>query len=640
MVNFSIKTFLITLFVFFLSPTAFAGICDLSGSGIGGTGAPILQNQGSGIGGTGAPALKSSGSGIGGTGAPISKNTGSGLGGTGAIANGSGIGGTGQKTDNQASIIIGTITGFGSICVNGVEIHYSSSTPVQVNGEPANTEQLAIGQMVSVTVSGTGIEVIAQDIHVMNVVVGPITEVDPHLNRVKVLGQQIQLSEKTHVSSDNTGTAKLQKGDFVQVSGLRQPSGQIIASRIDRPITHNRVHLSGAATHITAHGFMIAGTRIDTPISSTIKEGQEVSVTGKISTDKIIAQQITIPTIADNQRFKLEGFAHIDTNEDGNIQIKIGPLAIEANEQIKERLLTLNPEQSIIIDGTKEADHTIIIEHLFIKDDIEHTDNQDISHIKTRNFKELGEKYNEHKETPEHIQNHNLDKETEVSESPEVKSVEIEIPEEEESSEAEEHEIETPEVEGPEIEAPEVEVPEIEAPEVEVPEIEAPEVEVPEIETPEVEVPEIETPEIEVPEIETPEVEVPEIEVPEIETPEIEVPEIEAPEVEVPEIETPEIEVPEIEAPEVEVPEIEVPEIETPEIEVPEIEAPEVEVPEIEAPEVEVPEIETPEIEVPEIETPEIEVPEIEAPEVEVPEVEVPEVEVPEIETPEIEENE
>jgi hypothetical protein len=31
------------------------------------------------------------------------------------------------------------ITGFASICVNGVEVHYDANTPVSINGQPAAT---------------------------------------------------------------------------------------------------------------------------------------------------------------------------------------------------------------------------------------------------------------------------------------------------------------------------------------------------------------------------------------------------------------------------------------------------------------------------------------------------------------------
>mgnify|MGYP000132428681 CR=1 FL=1 len=67
-----------------------------------------------------------------------------GLGGTGMLATtdsgtGSGLGGTG---------IIGEITGFGSVFVNGIEIEYDSETPFTINGEPAAHQPLVVGDVV------------------------------------------------------------------------------------------------------------------------------------------------------------------------------------------------------------------------------------------------------------------------------------------------------------------------------------------------------------------------------------------------------------------------------------------------------------------------------------------------------------
>jgi hypothetical protein len=461
-VHFSLRTVLFSILLNTISINAFAGVCDLSGSGIGGTGSPTPMNGGSGTGGTGTPSSKN-GSGIGGTGAPISKSDGSGIGGTGIISNGSGIGGTGQKTDNQATVIIGTITGFGSICVNGIEIHFDRSTSVKINGEATNTDQLALGQVVSATVLGTGNEVLAQDIEVMNVVAGPIAEIDPELNRVTVLGQHIQLLEKTQYAPVNADITNFQKGDFIQVSGLRQADGEIVASRIDLSSDKDIVHISGTATNVTSTGFMIGGMSFDSQGPPITKEGQEISVIGQIVTEKIVAKQITVPTIADNRRLNLEGFVTTDVRDSGEVHIKIGHIAVEATEHIKDLLTTLSLEQSVIIDGTMNTKHAIEVDYLFIKDFV---DKPDVQHIPLEVHKD---------NTDSKTYDHN---ETEQSEKYDGQN---------EKTEVEIDENESPEIQTPEHEAPETEDSEVEVPEVEVPEVELPEAEEPEIETPEVE---------------------------------------------------------------------------------------------------------------------------------------------------------
>src|SRR5580698_2173075 len=66
-----------------------------------------------------------------------------GIGGTGAPSNGPamadrGIGGTG---------IVGTITGFGSVFVNGLEVAYAPGTPMTVDGVAEPDAALRVGQL-------------------------------------------------------------------------------------------------------------------------------------------------------------------------------------------------------------------------------------------------------------------------------------------------------------------------------------------------------------------------------------------------------------------------------------------------------------------------------------------------------------
>ncbi|MBS0423316.1 MAG: hypothetical protein JSR71_02575 [Proteobacteria bacterium] len=71
----------------------------------------------------------------------------------------SGIGETGNTADNDGiggTDIIGTITGFASICVNGIEIHYDKHTAISVDGRGATLGELAVGQVIAVRAFGAG----------------------------------------------------------------------------------------------------------------------------------------------------------------------------------------------------------------------------------------------------------------------------------------------------------------------------------------------------------------------------------------------------------------------------------------------------------------------------------------------------
>ncbi|PYY66731.1 hypothetical protein CRX42_30790, partial [Pseudomonas jessenii] len=195
---------------------------------------PVIQAPG-GTGGTGAApggmggtGISTDNGGVGGTGAPLKKRPG-GIGGTGAIAGG--VGGTGISNDNGGiggTGIVGTITGFASICVNGVEVHFNKNVPVSENGIAATSTQLAVGQVVAVQAfnSTRGLE--AGRISILHVYEGPLTALPRDSLPMRVMGQPVRLASGAQVA---TG---LRAGDPVRVSGLRDARGEVVASRIDR----------------------------------------------------------------------------------------------------------------------------------------------------------------------------------------------------------------------------------------------------------------------------------------------------------------------------------------------------------------------------------------------------------------------
>ena len=139
-----------------------------------------------------------------------------GLGGTGMLANtGNGLGGTG---------IVGEITGFGSIFVNGVEVEYDNKTPFTINGETATYQQLAIGDVVEVLTTNTRQHTDARIINVRHEVIGEVKSVNPQMHSFTVQGQTVTT---THQSKKLPAV-----GDRVAVSGFRINATHIQATRI------------------------------------------------------------------------------------------------------------------------------------------------------------------------------------------------------------------------------------------------------------------------------------------------------------------------------------------------------------------------------------------------------------------------
>jgi hypothetical protein len=188
---------------------------NFADQGIGGTGI------GSGIGGTGI------GSGIGGTG------IGSGIGGTGI---GSGIGGTGGPgillrgrpagLQASATAIVGAITGFAGLCVDGIAVAVDRPIHMLVDGAPRQSETLHLGQIAAIEARGPQDALSAVSVSVRHEVSGPVTAA-PSGGTLEVAGQRVALNAQTRAPAD------IHAGDWVAVSGLRDLTGTIQASRID-----------------------------------------------------------------------------------------------------------------------------------------------------------------------------------------------------------------------------------------------------------------------------------------------------------------------------------------------------------------------------------------------------------------------
>jgi len=183
-----------------------------------------------GIGGTGIIHSDRSQNGIGGTG----KNLDEGVGGTGRIAQagpddeGSGIGGTG---------IVGTITKFGSIWVNQAHVHFDEFTPITINQSPATQGQLQLGQVVAVNSIQDGEDYQAKSIDIIHEVVGPISQLSLEKRNLEILSQTIRMGDEVILFDQKANSVvslvHLQTNMYIEVSGLRQDNGDIVASRLD-----------------------------------------------------------------------------------------------------------------------------------------------------------------------------------------------------------------------------------------------------------------------------------------------------------------------------------------------------------------------------------------------------------------------
>jgi hypothetical protein len=247
-----------------------------------------------------------------------------GVAGTGApILKGGGIGGTGDSVTEYALLpqdtegdvgIMGVVTGFASICVNGEEVQYDSSTPIYDNGKSAKLADLAVGKTVMLKVDNVNGILHARAIGLFNAVSGPIRGIDVARQQINVMGQTVHLSQNVvHQMANASPNA------VARVSGYRLNNGNIVASRVELVNDINNTNTLGLVTGLVHDGFIVDGTKVsvsDKHALSKVKVGSEVQVSGKWSDGSLKANHIEIQPINNvvsrvNSAI-LEGYVHKD----------------------------------------------------------------------------------------------------------------------------------------------------------------------------------------------------------------------------------------------------------------------------------------------------------------------------------------
>jgi Domain of unknown function (DUF5666) len=247
-----------------------------------------------------------------------------GIGGTGhQPGEGNGIGGTGQPFNQNPGIggtgIIGTITGFGSILVNGYEVDYAADQPINSDfGTPLHANALRVGQVVAVDAEGDGQHLRARTIAVQHEVAGRIDSVDRASGTFMVLGQTV--SAENGIVADKNGQSvhsisDLAVGDSIEVSGLRRDDGVIAASRIEKRAAAGPSLIRGTVTAEGNGTFAVSGYHLALAPNHSFPPptvGTRVAVTGSISQGSFVPRRVErVPETPFGGRLKrlsIEGF--------------------------------------------------------------------------------------------------------------------------------------------------------------------------------------------------------------------------------------------------------------------------------------------------------------------------------------------
>lgn len=208
-----------------------------------------------------------------------------------------GMGGTGitaALAPGEEAAVVGTITRFGSVCVNGEHVRYQSDTPTALDGVADTPRVLQLGQVVRLHVrrDDDG-DLVARRIAVVDAVAGPVTARDEAGRWFAVMGRRVFLGTETMFG--NAGPAVPEIGARVIVSGLAGPDGRLVTTRVQGATPGSPAYVSGMLTEFDGRLLEVEGVAVRFPkgdLPPELKVGAEVSVRGTWTGDALEADEV------------------------------------------------------------------------------------------------------------------------------------------------------------------------------------------------------------------------------------------------------------------------------------------------------------------------------------------------------------
>ncbi len=288
-----------------------------------------------------------------------------------------GIGGSGF-------ISSGSITGFGSVIVNGVKFETGNAT-FDVDGNLDGTEgDLAIGMVVKVngSINADGVTGTATSIRFDDELQGPVSDLlplNPNVDNLTrsftVLGVTI-IIDSTSTTFDISDDVTLGAGetfDFtsidndnnIEVSGFFNSSGELLATRVELEdivfAPDDIVEIKGTISELDGTIFKLGSlitvnhtSAILDDLPNGLADGQLVEVKGTFdtNTNTISATEIEAEddSIDDTDEFELEGL--ITDFTDINTNFKVNGIPVDAsNATFEPTTLTLKDDLRIEVEG-------------------------------------------------------------------------------------------------------------------------------------------------------------------------------------------------------------------------------------------------------------------------------------------------
>lgn len=229
---------------------------------------------------------------------------------------GDSTGGNSGSTNTKPAVYSGPISGLGSVTVNGVRFSSSDATLSDDDGAGLRSDDLKLGQTVRVSGSSDDTTSLgnATAVVVQRGLQGAVSAVNVAAGTFTLLGQLVTTNSSTTYEG-LTGLTALADGNTVEVYGVVQPAGGILATRVERK-TITGTTLRGRVSNLntTAKTFTVGTLLVNytnATVNGTLTNGSVVKVKAATAPVANLLNASSVKLSDDNAAYTSAGAASI-----------------------------------------------------------------------------------------------------------------------------------------------------------------------------------------------------------------------------------------------------------------------------------------------------------------------------------------
>ena len=176
-----------------------------------------------------------------------------------------------------------------NVSVNGIQFGTGNSN-IMINGNSGTSTDLRMGQIVTLRGNASGANGTASTVVFNNEMTGPITSVSAvaasngtgvvSSATFTMFGQTVKVDGNTLFESDNVDITNLQSGSVVEVSGMPDGQGTLIATFINTQPTTTLYNVRGSVSNLSGSTFTLTPNTNGNPLTVTLGPGVTITKTG------------------------------------------------------------------------------------------------------------------------------------------------------------------------------------------------------------------------------------------------------------------------------------------------------------------------------------------------------------------------